>query len=219
MIKLWRICGNTMTSKIMRLYPFQVFRHRIYLPILSLIDRWKDLLRGIKTEDIFELNELGINPIFGTRYQPTSYATLRRVLKIAKNKGFQTIVDIGCGSGRSLVVANEVGFSNLYGVDISSKLIENSKLNFRKLNINAHLNVCDVSKYELPNGDLVIFLFNPFGAEKVSELVKKLVSRESKYLVIYHNPKHSQCFPSEPKLIDLKTHFGMYDELTYFYEL
>lgn len=200
-------------------YPFQVFRHRIYLPILSMIDGWKDFLRGIKTEDIVELEELGINPTLGTRYQPTSYATLRRVLKIAKNKGFDTIVDIGVGNGRSLVVANEVGFSNLFGVDISSKLIRNSKLNFDKLHINAHLDICDVSKYELPNGDLAIFLFNPFGADKISELIEKLVSRENKYLVIYHNPKHSECFPSEPKHIDLKKHFGMYNELTYFYEL
>lgn len=200
-------------------YPFQVFRHRIYLPILSMIDGWKDFLRGIKTEDIVELEELGINPTLGVRYQPTSYTTLRRVLKIAKNKGFDTIVDIGVGNGRSLVVANEVGFSNLFGVDISSKLIRNSKLNFDKLHINAHLDICDVSKYELPNGDLAIFLFNPFGAEKISELIEKLVSRENKYLVIYHNPKHSECFPSEPKHIDLKKHFGMYNELTYFYEL
>ena len=200
-------------------YPFQVFRHRIYLPILSMIDGWKDFLRGIKTEDIVELEELGINPTLGTRYQPTSYATLRRVLKIAKNKGFDTIVDIGVGNGRSLVVANEVGFSNLFGVDISSKLIRNSKLNFDKLHINAHLDICDVSKYELPNGDLAIFLFNPFGADKISELIEKLVSRENKYLVIYHNPKHSECFPSEPKHIDLKKHFGIYMELTYFYEL
>jgi hypothetical protein len=184
-----------------------------------MIDGWKDFLRGIKTEDIVELEELGINPTLGVRYQPTSYTTLRRVLKIAKNKGFDTIVDIGVGNGRSLVVANEVGFSNLFGVDISSKLIRNSKLNFDKLHINAHLDICDVSKYELPNGDLAIFLFNPFGAEKISELIEKLVSRENKYLVIYHNPKHSECFPSEPKHIDLKKHFGMYNELTYFYEL
>ena len=200
-------------------YPFQVFRHRIYLPILSSIDRCKDLLRGIKTEDIVELKELGINPKLGVRYQPTSYATLKRVLTIGKNLGFDTIVDIGCGNGRCLVVANEVGFSNLFGVDISSKLIENSHLNFHKLHINAHLDICDVSKYELPDGDLVVFIFNPFGADKISELVKKLVSRKRKYLVIYHNPKHSECFPSEPIHVDLKKHFGMYDELTYFYEL
>ena len=101
----------------------------------------------------------------------------------------------------------------------SSDLIAICEQNLKKLGISAHLKACDVSKYELPDRDLVIFLFNPFGAERMAKLVKELIKRKNRYLVIYTNPKHSECFLSKPKHIDLKKHFGMYNELTYFYEI
>ena len=121
-----------MIRKIARTYPFRVVRYRLYLPLLRIIDRLKDFLLGIKTEDFIELDELGIDASLGGRYEPTSYKTLNRVLKIAKKKGFDSMIDIGCGNGRSLVVANEVGFTNLYGVDISSNLIANCEQNLKK---------------------------------------------------------------------------------------
>jgi SAM-dependent methyltransferase len=187
--------------------------------LLRINDRFKDFLRGIKTEGLIELDELGIDPSLGGRYETTSYKTLNHVLKIAKKKGFDSMIDIGCGNGRSLVVANEVGFTNLFGVDISSDLIAICEQNLKKLGISAHLKACDVSKYGLPDRDLVIFLFNPFGAERMANLVKELIKRKNRYLVIYANPKHLECFPSEPSQILLNKHFGMYNEVTHFYDL
>ena len=202
-----------------RSYAFQVVRHRLYLPLLRFNDKVKDFFRGIRTEDIIELNEMGINPSFGTRYETTSYSTLKCVLKIAKSRGFDSMIDLGCGKGRSLVVANEVGFSDIFGVDISQKLIDHCKSNLKKLKIVAHLKCCDANEYELPDKDLVVFLFNPFGEERMSHLIKKLIDSENKYLVIYANPKHSRCFPAEPIHIESNPHFGMYDEVTHFYQL
>jgi len=72
-----------MISKIMKSYPLQVFRHRIYLPWLSIIGRYGDFRRGIVTSEIIELNDLGIDSSVGTRFETISYAHLKSSLTFA----------------------------------------------------------------------------------------------------------------------------------------
>ena len=113
----------------MQLYSFQVFRHRVYLPWLPLLGFLGDIKRCVTTQKIVELKELGLNPSVGTRFETISDGKLKTVLGYAKKEGFEKFIDIGCGLGRSLIVAREVGFEDLHGVDISKILIENCKGN------------------------------------------------------------------------------------------
>ena len=207
-----------MISKIMKSYPLQVFRHRIYLPYLSMRGYFGDVRRGIVTQEIIELNDLGIDSSVGTRFETISYAHLKSSLMFAKNLGFDKFLDIGCGLGRSLVVANEVGFIDLYGVDISDNLISRCQNNMSKVGVSASLSCIDVADFDVPSGKLVIYLFNPFGEERMTDLVSRLACREEETLVIYHNPKHFECFKSQNKI---KTqdwnHFGLYLEKAFIY--
>jgi len=207
-----------MISKIMKSYPLQVFRHRIYLPYLSMLGYFGDVSRGIITQEIIELNDLGINSSVGTRFETISYGSLTTILRYSKSLGFDKFLDIGCGLGRSLVVANEVGFLDLYGVDISDKLISRCGNNMTKVGLSPSLSCSDVDNFEIPSGKLVIYLFNPFGEERMTDLVKKLVCREYETLVIYHNPKHSECFKNETKIkTHTWNHFGLYLEKAFIY--
>lgn len=74
-----------MISKIMKSYPVQVFRHRIYLPYLSMLGYFGDVRRGIVTQKIIELNDLGIDSSVGTRFETISYAHLKSSLMFAKS--------------------------------------------------------------------------------------------------------------------------------------
>jgi SAM-dependent methyltransferase len=207
-----------MISKIMKSYPAQVFRHRIYLRYLSMLGYFGDVRRGIVTQKIIELNDLGIDSSVGTRFETISYAHLKSSLMFAKNLGFDKFLDIGCGLGRSLVVANEVGFIDLYGVDISDNLISRCQNNMSKVGVSASLSCIDVADFDVPSGKLVIYLFNPFGEERMTDLVKNLVCREYETLVIYHNPKHSECFKNETKIkTHTWNHFGLYQEKAFIY--
>jgi len=207
-----------MISKIMKSYPVQVFRHRIYLPYLSMLGYFGDVRRGIVTQKIIELNDLGIDTSVGTRFETISYAHLKSSLMFAYNLGFDKFLDIGCGLGRSLVVANEVGFIDLYGVDISDNLISRCQNNMSKVGVSASLSCIDVADFDVPSGKLVIYLFNPFGEERMTDLVSRLACREEETLVIYHNPKHSECFKNQKiKLKHTWNHFGLYREQVFFY--
>ena len=89
---------------------------------------------------------------------------------------------------------------DLYGVDVSDNLISRCQNNMRKLDISPSLSCSDVDNFEIPSGKLVIFLFNPFGQDRMTDLVSSLVCREEETLVIYHTPKHSECFKNQNKI-------------------
>ena len=200
-------------------YLKDAFRFKLYIPFLRSLDKIQDFVRGVDTEKIIELSSLGIDSSYGIRYETTSYKTLKKLLKFARKKGFFSIVDIGCGCGRPLIVANEVGFLNFFGVDISKKLIERCNSNLKKLKIEAQLTCCDAFDYQIPKMDLVIFLFNPVREERLRSIVDELVAREEKYLIIYQNPKYENCFPSKPICKHIKRHFGLYREEAYIYQI
>ena len=207
-----------MISKIMKSYPLQVFRHRVYLPWLSMLGYFGDVRRGIVTQEIIELNDLGIDSYVGTRFETIAYGHLKSSLMFAKNLGFDKFLDIGCGLGRSLVVANEVGFFDLYGVAISDILISRCQNNMSKVGVSASLSCIDVADFDVPSGKLVIYLFNPFGEERMTDLVSRLACREEETLVIYHNPKHSECFKKQNKITTHTwNHFGLYQEKAFIY--
>lgn len=207
-----------MFNKIMKSYPLQVFRHRIYVPYLFMLGYFGDVRRGIVTQEVIELNDLGIDSSVGNRFETISYANLKSSLMFAKNLGFDSFLDVGCGLGRSLVVANEVGFFDLYGVDISDNLISRCQNNMSKVGVSASLSCIDVADFDVPSGKLVIYLFNPFGEERMTDLVSRLACREEETLVIYHNPKHSECFKNQNKIkTHTWNHFGLYQEKVFIY--
>ena len=70
----------------------------------------------------------------------------------------------------------------------------------------------------MPPGRLVVYLFNPFGGERMNRLVKEFYARDDETLVIYHNPKSSGYFNKDHKIKELVwNHFGLYQERAYLY--
>ena len=85
--------------------------------------------------------------------------------------------------------------------------------NMIKVGISPSLSCRDVTDYEMPLGKLVIYLFNPFEEERMTDLVAKLVCRDEETLVIYHNPKHFKCFKNKNKIKTFVwNHFGLFME-------
>ena len=197
----------------------QFIRHKFYTPLIISYDRLNDFKRGINTQELIAPSDLGFSSSIGNHYEAARYSTLRKILKLAQKKGYSSLLDIGCGYGRPLIVAKELGFLKLYGVDISQKLIDNCFLNLKKLNIEANLVCCDVDKYLIPNEELVIFMFNSLKEDRLSSLIEKLKKRKNKCLFIYANPKHKILGLSDPIYVYSNKHFGMYSEDALFFEI
>tara|TARA_B100000963_G_scaffold356576_1_gene376936 strand:- start:4120 stop:4764 length:645 start_codon:yes stop_codon:yes gene_type:complete len=199
-------------------YPFQVFRHRIYIPFLNLIDRIKDFARRVDTQKYIELETVGLDPNLGVRYETISYCKLKKILKFAKENHHNTFIDIGCGLGRALIVAHEIGFKHLYGVDISESFINICRTNLQTQSCNADLLISDISNYEPPSGRICIYMFNPFGEKKMKEFLAKINNRQDDTLIVYHNPKYSYLFNSDYLIKKFTWHnFGLYEEKCHIY--
>ena len=60
----------------------------------------------------------------------------------------------------------------------------------------------DAAAYPLPEGPLVLFLANPFGAETMRRVLDRVVARpgSDETVVVYFNPVHAEVFAEHPTL-------------------
>jgi SAM-dependent methyltransferase len=139
--------------------------------------------------------------------QPSS---LREALKVVSHHSDATFVDLGCGKGRALVLASEFPFRSITGVELTPELAktaaENARVIARDFPDRTPITVAqgNALDYALPDGRLVIFLFNPFEADVVADLLAKietaLVTRGNSICVIYVNPVCSTIFDASTML-------------------
>ena len=70
-------------------------------------------------------------------------------------------VDLGCGKGRGLLLAKELGFGKIVGVEFSPSLAKIARRNVTRYK---QISVVqgDASKYIFPPEPIVIYMYNPF---------------------------------------------------------
>jgi SAM-dependent methyltransferase len=95
-----------------------------------------------------------------------------------------TLVDLGCGKGRVLMLASMYRFRAVIGLELNAGLVRVARRNLRRfLRRGNHVGLgcrsvrverVDVLDFDLPEGPVVLFLFNSFGEEMVRALVEKL---------------------------------------------
>jgi SAM-dependent methyltransferase len=97
-----------------------------------------------------------------------------------------TFVDIGAGKGRGLLVASEFRFKRVVGVELNPALAEIARKNVAQweaahaadstAELLAPIEVMeqDALEFELPDGPVLLFLFHPFEAPVVKELLRRI---------------------------------------------
>jgi SAM-dependent methyltransferase len=94
-----------------------------------------------------------------------------------------TFVDLGCGKGRALLIAAQLGFRQVVGVEFAGELVRTAEQNLTKLKVtNGVVIHGDAAEYTLPPGNLLIYFNNPFGDEIMRRVLKNLGGR------ILHGP-------------------------------
>jgi len=139
-----------------------------------------------------------------TVYGGSQPSVLRQVLSRIPQPESCAFIDLGCGKGRPLLVASELPFRDIVGVELSADLARSAQANAR---INAarfpdrtpiRVVVGDATAYPLPAGNIVLFLYHPFGREQVLKVVQAVEAalhseRRAIYVVLY-NPVNGACF-------------------------
>lgn len=139
-----------------------------------------------------------------SRYEAVNFFILEALLqKIKTIDNFTSFSDLGCGKGRTLVVAAHYGFTRLKGVDFAKEVCEEAKQNMQKAKlifpaINYQI-ICDnVLNYSIEPHESVFFMFNPFDSDTIKQFLEKIeISQQSHPRTIYFlyaSPRHIETF-------------------------
>lgn len=172
-----------------------------------------DAEHGTETAGIVPLWKLqieGPHREHGVRYQAVEPARVRRcIASLPIEFARFTYVDLGSGKGRSLLVASEFPFQRVIGVEFAIELHQIAEQNLKRFKSSARRcesvqSVCaDAAEFDLPDSDLVLFLYNPFGAEVLARVLERLErsleAHDRTVYVIYHNPVQRELFESDPR--------------------
>jgi predicted RNA methylase len=130
--------------------------------------------------------------------------------EIREDLGDFTFVDLGCGKGRALLLAKEFGFAKSIGVEFAPELAAVARKNCERAGVEATVLAQDAAQFVFPSGNLVVYLYNPFGPTVMNPVLDNLLAKISaKCYVVYVNPvRRQQCFDSRSQLRLLRGELG-----------
>lgn len=128
-------------------------------------------------------------------YEPTPVRIVEQVLDaLPIAVGDHTLVDLGSGKGRVVLLASRRAFRAVVGIEHREALHTVAQRN-RAVFTRAggprcpiHLMCGDAAHHPLPDGKLVVWLFNPFGADVLQVLLRRLTDRV--VVLVYVTPIH-----------------------------
>ena len=138
---------------------------------------------GIHTFSPIDLKKLTItngDTSKASRYEAVNFFLLEKLLEnFRKLSSVTSIVDLGCGKGRVLVVAAYYGFTNIKGIDFAVELCQEATKNMQKVKskfplIHWKIINSSIEEYDILPDDTVFFMFNPFTEEIIRIFLNKL---------------------------------------------
>lgn len=156
-----------------------------------------DRRHGTDTSTFADLKTLGIaseNRPHGERYQPSPVYSLRRLLRRLDIRYADfSFIDFGSGKGRTLLIAGELPFKQVIGVEFGAELHVQAERNIACYGARAAGRVtavhADATQFALPPDDLVLYFFNPFNqsvlAQVLANVNASLQTKPRKVILVY----------------------------------
>ena len=169
-----------------------------------------DRLHNTDTSGFVSTEELPTSPFDrGGKgvYAGSQPSIIRAALRALPALESFTFVDLGCGKGRAMIVASEFAFREIVGVELSESLVRDGLKNAAVLRrrfptrVPLRVELHDATTFPLPAGNLVIFLYNPFGEQAIAKVIAMLetLPADRQVFIVYYNPVHGHCFDASRK--------------------
>jgi len=144
-------------------------------------------------------------------YVGSQPGVIRQSLALVPDPQLTVMLDLGCGKGRVLAVASEIGFREIVGVELSPVVAAIARENVAKVQRafpgRSPMRVVtgDAVEFALPDAPLAIFLFHPFGESSMRRLIERLettlAGRAHPLTIVYYNPVCGALFDASPALV------------------
>jgi SAM-dependent methyltransferase len=178
-----------------------------------------DVRRGVRTRG-FVRNEHALSALSeggdSNYYQPIGLSPLRRLVStVPIEPGATTFVDLGAGRGRAVILAAELGFGRVLGIELDHDLAAEGAQNVGLWRVGRRGRVSgdqvvevvegDAAAFTAPGGAVLIALFNSFGATTLRLLLDRLCAGrrgdDAPLFLAYINPVHEDTFEEFPRLV------------------
>ena len=194
-------------------------RRATVIPVTAAVDMLFDRRMGVRTRgetrreaDLTPMS-VGGDPNF---YQPIYLLPWKRCMAtIPVDRRATTFIDLGAGRGRAVILAAESGFRKVIGVELDPELAEEAQRNViqwqkrragrQRTTPQISIVEGDAATFRMPEGPLVILLYNPFGETTMRHVLTHLCAERSgsadAVYVAYFNPVHEFVFGEFPPLV------------------
>jgi SAM-dependent methyltransferase len=161
---------------------------------------WHHHVRTCGDEDPRELNVLGENVSHAIAYIPTTFRSGRRMLRDLPipDVSKYTFIDMGSGKGRMLLLAAELPFRRIIGVEFASDLDAIARKNVttyrnpRQASFQIESLNMDAAQFEFPPEPSLVYFFYPFDEvvmrPVIQNLDRSLEEHPRDLIVLYRNP-------------------------------
>ncbi len=124
-----------------------------------------------------------------------------------------SFVDLGSGLGRALLLASELPFREVIGVEVSPELVAGSRNNIETWTAGGHARAPirvqqqDARDFDFPRAPLLVFLYNPFGERTLLEILARLSTlcqlSSGAIDILYCYPKYGYVFDKKSQFKQL----------------
>jgi SAM-dependent methyltransferase len=166
---------------------------------------------GVDTSGLIgggELRSGHRNDVFNTAYYGMAPSRFRTVIDAwiadESHAAIQeySFVDLGCGKGRAVMMASELRFREVIGVELHAALSRIAEDNLA-LWTRAGRAVCpvrivcqDATEFVFPRGHCLLYLFNPFAGPVFGQLIERIeadfAARPRMLDLVYFNPESAE---------------------------
>lgn len=172
-----------------------------------------DAMHGTDTDGLIVGKKLGVGhkeDAHITAYHGTAPSVFMELIELWQATGPKhameeiTFLDVGAGKGRAMLLASELPFKKVVGIELNPELAAVCRANMELWRGKAWCAVTlvesDVASYVLPEGPLMVYLFNPFGPPVLKQLIAKILRHADAVDVLYVNHECDFVFDSYPRL-------------------
>jgi hypothetical protein len=145
-------------------------------------------------------------------YEPSALPKIRRALGVVRRHlgpaiSSYSFVDVGSGKGLVVLLASREPYRHVHGVELAPDLHAIARTNHEKF-LARHRAATPVTwwcmnalDFPMPEGNLVVYLYNPFDELLTAHLVDRLAAADGRrhLVIVYINPVHRHVFERESR--------------------
>jgi SAM-dependent methyltransferase len=181
--------------------------------LLGTVDRLFSMLEERMFDWRYGTDTVGAAPGI-EMYEATRLRSFRQVMGRLHPTRDSVFVDFGCGKGRALLAAAQLGFKRVEGIEFAPELCAVAEQNIAAFSSRQRTTTefrvvqADAAAYEVPDDADYFYFFNPFGEpvmrKTLANIVRSLERQPRRATLIYCNPLWRRCIEET----DVFTAFG-----------